>query len=191
MYKKIVVPLDGSKLAEQVLPHLQQIAKGCGVVEVLLITVTEKIKGTTKNTERIDVAQEEMITPTIVLADRVYVGQGFSAKPAAKLNVTMGKMAKTAYDYLSKVAKSLEKQDIPASIFVLMGDVAAEVVNFSKQEDADLIIIASKGKASLRKGDVANASEKIFKAIENIPIMLVKPPRGFKETKPVRKGKPS
>ncbi len=191
MYKKIVVPLDGSKLAEQVLPHLQQIAKGCGVSEVLLVTVTEKIKGITKNTERIDVAREETITPTIVLADRVYVGQGFVEKQGAKLNVTMGKMTKTAYDYLSKVAKSLGKQDIPASIFVLMGDVAAEIVNFAKQEDADLIIIASKGKTSLRKGDVANAAEKIFKAVENIPIMLVKPPRGFKETKPVRKGKPN
>ena len=31
MYKKIIVPLDGSKLAECVLPHIENIAKGSGL----------------------------------------------------------------------------------------------------------------------------------------------------------------
>ena len=43
MYKKIVVPLDGSKLAECVLPHIENIAKGSGTEEVILITVTERV----------------------------------------------------------------------------------------------------------------------------------------------------
>jgi len=39
MYNKILVPLDGSELAESVLPHVEAVARGCGVGEVDLLTV--------------------------------------------------------------------------------------------------------------------------------------------------------
>src|SRR3989304_4054781 len=41
MYKKILVPLDGSELAECVLPHVESIAKGCGVESVTFVRVAE------------------------------------------------------------------------------------------------------------------------------------------------------
>jgi len=43
MYKKILVPLDGSGLAECVLPHVTAIAKGCGIEKVVLLRVVEPI----------------------------------------------------------------------------------------------------------------------------------------------------
>jgi nucleotide-binding universal stress UspA family protein len=43
MYQKILVPLDGSKLAECVLPHVRAIATGCGIKEVVLLRVVEPI----------------------------------------------------------------------------------------------------------------------------------------------------
>lgn len=46
MYQRILVPLDGSKLAESVLPHVGSIATGCGVPDVVLATVTERIATT-------------------------------------------------------------------------------------------------------------------------------------------------
>ncbi len=48
MYEKIVVPLDGSKLAECVLPHVEELAKSCNTKEVILVTVTERIVGSTR-----------------------------------------------------------------------------------------------------------------------------------------------
>ena len=45
MYKKIIVPMDGSKLAECVLPHIENIAKGPGTEEIILVTVTERVSG--------------------------------------------------------------------------------------------------------------------------------------------------
>jgi len=45
MYKKILVPLDGSKLAECALPHVEELAKGCNPEEVILVSVTERVKG--------------------------------------------------------------------------------------------------------------------------------------------------
>jgi nucleotide-binding universal stress UspA family protein len=43
MYKKIIVPLDGSELAECVLPHVESIAKAMETEEIILITVLERV----------------------------------------------------------------------------------------------------------------------------------------------------
>jgi len=189
MYRKIIVPLDGSKLAEQVLPHLNQIAKGCGVTEVVLVTVTEKIKGKTNIVTPGDYVAGA-VGQSVIYVDR-FMASKTTINPAVRVNVTVGKMAKTGFDYLTKIAKKLEKQDIPTSVAVLLGDVSEEIVRFAQAEKADLIIMATKGKKSLKKWDVANAGEKVLQKVENIPVLLVKPPYGFSETKPVRKGKSS
>ncbi|MFH1652172.1 MAG: universal stress protein, partial [Chloroflexota bacterium] len=41
MYGKILVPLDGSELAESVLTHVTAIARGCGAQNVILFRVVE------------------------------------------------------------------------------------------------------------------------------------------------------
>jgi len=41
MYEKVLVPLDGSKLAEGALPHVMNLAKGGMVGEVILLNVFE------------------------------------------------------------------------------------------------------------------------------------------------------
>ncbi len=44
MYKKIMVPLDGSQIAEHVFPHLETVVKGCREMpEVILVQVVEPI----------------------------------------------------------------------------------------------------------------------------------------------------
>ncbi len=43
MYKKIMVPLDGSKLAECVFPHVETIAKASGSPEVLFVQAVEPL----------------------------------------------------------------------------------------------------------------------------------------------------
>ena len=43
MYKKILAPLDGSKLAECVLPHVENIAKGGTTETVIFLRVAEPI----------------------------------------------------------------------------------------------------------------------------------------------------
>ena len=41
MYKKIVVPLDGSALAECVLSHVEALAKGCLVKDIIFVRAVE------------------------------------------------------------------------------------------------------------------------------------------------------
>lgn len=52
MYQHIMVPLDGSELAECVFPHVESIAAGCGVSRVTLVTVIEPFQLTRSEEER-------------------------------------------------------------------------------------------------------------------------------------------
>ena len=188
-YNKVIVPLDGSKLAESVLPHVEKIAKGCAIPQVILVTVTEPIRVKTPKGERIEQLPAKYQGPVLYYGNTMSSVAGVIVPETMRdLPVTIGKMAKTGYNYLSHIAEKLEKKGIQVTIAVLIGNIAEEITHFAKEEKADLIVMASRGKTSLRRWDVGNAAEKVFRATD-IPILLVKPPAGFKETKPVRKGK--
>jgi nucleotide-binding universal stress UspA family protein len=187
-YKKIVVPLDGSKLAESVLSHVEDIAKGCSVPEVVLVTVTERLKGTTPRAEYVEQITAHQAQSNVVFMDRLHTHRVFTVPPSLAIPVIVGKMAKSGYEYLKGIAVKLEKKGIQTSIAVLMGKVAEEIIVYAAEEKADLIIMASSGRMKGKRWDVANAAPKVFRD-SNIPILLVKPPADFKETKPRRKGK--
>jgi nucleotide-binding universal stress UspA family protein len=189
-YNKIVVPLDGSNLAESVMPHVIKIAKGCAMPQVILVTVTEPVHVKTPRALRIEQLTGIHQGPILYYGGVTGAGREIVPDSIMDLPVTIGKMAKTGYNYLSKIAAKLEKEGIQVTIAVLIGDVATEITRFAKDEKADLIVMASGGKKTLKRWDVGNAAEKVSHTTD-IPIFLVKPPAGFKETKPVRKGKPS
>jgi nucleotide-binding universal stress UspA family protein len=188
-YNKILVPLDGSDLAASVLPHVEKIAQGCAVPQVILLTVTEPVRVKTPRGERIEQYSTRQKSPIIYYGNTISGGFGnVFPEVIIDLPVTIGKMAKSGYTYLARIADNLEKKGIHVTIAVLIGNIAEEITHFAKEENADLIVMASRGKRGLRRWDVGNAAAKVFEATD-IPILMVKPPAGFKETKPVRKGK--
>jgi nucleotide-binding universal stress UspA family protein len=186
-YHKILVPLDGSALAETVLSHAENIAKGCAEPRIVFVTVTQPVHVKTPVGERI----EQLPSPhqSAILYYGGVNGPGKEISPAttSDQSVIIGKMAKTGYSYLSRIAQQFQDKGIQVEIAVLVGDVAEEITRFAEQQGVDLIIMASRGKRGLRRWDVGNAAAKVFRSTE-IPIMLIKPPPGFKETKPKRKG---
>ena len=190
MYKKVVVPLDGSKLAELALPHLEEIAKGCSIPDILLISVTEKVQGTIKRGKVFEdfvpetptaeaPPQMDMMQTSIVYNTHVYGAQ--------EIPRTFGKMAKTASEYLCRTAEKLEEQGFAVTAAVLLGNPAEQIVNYADQQGADLIIMASAGKSKMSRWDMSNIAAKVVRET-CVPVLLVKPSPGFKETKPKRRG---
>jgi len=185
-YKKVIVPLDGSKLAEIVLPHVEEIATNCHINAIELVTVTESMK--------VDVPRSaepvEQFKTKFAVGDRI-TGRIYRADSVSLLNVPLdiGKMAKTGRDYLIKTAAKLEKKGLKTNITVLIGNVAEEIVHFADEEDADLIIMASHGRSGISRWAIGSVAEKVFRATD-VPVLLVKPKSDFKETKSRRKGKP-
>lgn len=174
MYKKIIVPLDGSELAECVLPHVESIAKSFGTEEVILITVTERVASLVqKNETGKSNANFEEFQPTVAFADRPYSGRSFEIDPSLKINLVTGKILKQAQRYLTKVAEKLSKTGVKTSIAILMGDTAEQIVDFAGNEKADLIIMASHGRSGFNRWAVGSVAEKVFHG-SSVPIFLVK-----------------
>lgn len=200
MYNKVVVPLDGSKLAEVALTHLEEIAPKLNIPEIILVSVTEEIKGdiSRKLTVEDNSAREFHMAPVrgeplpLGSAHMGQTGMVFTANSSrlTPMPARMGRMAKTAFNYLVRIAEQLEAKGIKSSIAVVFGNPAEEIVRFSEDQGADLIIMASRGKSGFNRWDMGNIADKVIRATK-ITVVLVKPEPGFKETKPKRHGKPS
>jgi nucleotide-binding universal stress UspA family protein len=192
VYKKVLVPLDGSKLAEIALPHVEEVAKGCSIPQVVLVTVTEAMKVQVPTGEVSEQTPEKGFrSPMEAVLGSSVQGRIYMADsaPLQKVPAVVGRMARAAKNYLAKMAEDMTKRGFATTTAVLVGDPVKELVRFADEEGADLIVMASWGQHGLSKWSVANVAEKVFRRTR-IPMMLVKPAPGFKETKPRRKGKP-
>ena len=161
MYRKIMVPLDGSKLAECVLPHVEDLAKGCSTEEVILVSVTERIVGT----KRLAVYRQ----PGGPLPPH---------EPITTVPVAVGKKQRQAERYLGRIAKRLAKKAINVRTEVLLGNPAPEIVDCAEHNDCDLIAIASHGRSGITVwahsiGAYGGVADKVLRA-SSIPVLMVK-----------------
>jgi len=174
MYQKIVVPLDGSKLAECVLPHVIELSQGCRAQEVILVSVTEKVVGRTA------LASGALPTaPTAgqwdVAADP-YTGKGeLAPRVSHDATVTLGKMERQAQSYLSRIAKRLSGKGVPVKTAVLTGNPAEAIISLAESQKADLIAMASHGRSGPSRWAFGSVADKVFRASKT-PVLLVRAP---------------
>ena len=193
MYNKVVVPLDGSDLAEVALPHLEAIASGCHIPEIFLVSVTEHMKGRAPiawASENASAREFHMLSQEGGMPlGSSHTGMLYSSDVSRLKDVPadVGRMAKTALDYLAKKSAELEGKGLKAEIRVLIGSPAEEILSFASKVGADLIIMAGKGKSGFNRWEMGNITAKVAKA-SDIPVLLVRPGAEFKEGKPRRRG---
>jgi nucleotide-binding universal stress UspA family protein len=151
MYHKIMVPLDGSKLAECVLPHVEEIATSCRTKQVILVSVTERVAGY-RVIEDYTQPSEERLAPEAV-----------------------GKKGKPAQRYLGRIAKKLEAKGIKVLTAVLLGNPAEEIAIYANTKGCDLIIMASHGRSGPSRWAHGSVADKVFRA-SHVPILMVRAP---------------
>ncbi|MFH1382982.1 MAG: universal stress protein [Chloroflexota bacterium] len=153
MYDKILVPLDGSKLAECVLPYVETLAKGCDTKKVILVTVTEELRGLT--------AAPELRT----------AGSGSGGGGV----VTLGKMTEQGARYLNRIAKRLENKGLNVQAEVLMGKPAEAIVSYINSSNADIVIMSSHGRNGPSRWAFGSTADRVFRS-SCIPVMVVRAP---------------
>jgi nucleotide-binding universal stress UspA family protein len=151
MYKKILVPLDGSKLAECVLPHVESLATCSAGAEVVLVSVTERVTGF----RAIDDSSQPL---------------GERLVPEA-----VGKEEQQARKYLDGIAKDLEAKGIKVLTEVLLGKPAEEIALFATNQGCDLIVMASHGRSGPSRWTHGSVAEKVFRA-NCAPLLVVRAP---------------
>ncbi len=148
MYKKIMVPLDGSALAECVLPHVEAITKGCAAKELILLRIVEP--------ERVYTVSSSPLDPNIA-----------SARDSEQ--------RKFAEDYLKQIANRLAATGVACTVKAIVGRVAESLVDYCVKNDIDLIIIATHGRSGITRWVRGSVADKILRS-SRIPVMMVRAP---------------
>ena len=161
MFNKIMVPLDGSRLAECALIYAETLARNCGPSEIVLVRVTEKTRGITDSQE----AQE-----VFMMTDDTGLKQ-----EGDNILVTFGKMEKQAGNYLEKIENELNGKGIRVSSKILVGNPAKEITDLAKEEGFDIIVMSSHGRSGPSRWALGSVSDKVFRA-SCIPVLMVRAP---------------
>jgi nucleotide-binding universal stress UspA family protein len=148
MYKKILVPLDGSKLAECVLPHVQTLVQGCQVRDVVFMRVVEPIK-------------------PVVSADGM-----LSPQEAERITASM---ASDAEVYLRTLVQGLKYEGAGVKWQMKMGHVAQTIVDSATEHGVDLIVIATHGRSGVSRWVWGSVADRILRA-SCVPVLMVRAP---------------
>jgi nucleotide-binding universal stress UspA family protein len=151
MFRSILIPLDGSKLAECALSCAEELAKGCNIEQVVLVSVTERAEG-----------YRPVDDPSQPFGQRLI--------PEA-----VGKKEKQAQRYLDRLAKALKAKGIKVQTEVLLGNPAEEITFFAKHRGVDLIVMSSHGRSGPSRWAHGSVADKVFRA-SSVPILMVRAP---------------
>jgi nucleotide-binding universal stress UspA family protein len=151
MYKKILVPLDGSKLAECVLPHVESIAKGCGVQSITFVRVAEPA--------RISASAEEA---------------GFySSKAWQQMESDSRAVARR---YIDQLGSRIKYDGINVQAEVLTDGRAGDLIaDYATKNKFDLIVIATHGRSGISRWVWGSVADKILRSA-CVPVLTVRPP---------------
>ncbi len=191
MFERILVPLDGSKLAECALPYTETLAKNCSTTEVVLISVTEKMSGTVDAVEVDDAfihsdkgnlgevqsgaSSTAYLAPSGNVSSIDNIGKSGST---IKNTYSFGKLERQADKYLARIEKKLKAKGIPVKSEVLIGKPAERITKYAEDNKIDLIIMASHGRSGPSRWAMGSVSDKVFRAA-CIPVLMVRAPGCF------------
>jgi nucleotide-binding universal stress UspA family protein len=151
MYRHILVALDGSAEAEQVLPHVEALA-GQFDSDVLLISA--------------------VIPPERLFAVSVEPGTGLAADPEPLLEAEEAE-EEDAVIYLKGVTARLEGKGIHATFEAPQADASTIIVERARERGIDLIAMTTHGRSGLGRLVWGSTAEAVLRHAP-CPVLLVR-----------------
>lgn len=171
MLQKILVPLDGSELAEGVLPYVEAICQRCEPVEVILFQVVPPPPGRSGAVFR--VIDDDF--PTVRLPDSE--GDVRTARHPIYREQELASLRAEVEASLAHVIQRLCDGAVNTRVAVAFGRPADEIVDFAEREQVDMIAMSTHGHSGLTRWILGSVADKVLHGT-HVPILLVRPP-GF------------
>ncbi len=170
MFRKILVPLDGSSLSEAVLPHVEKLISETNA-EVTLLTVAESPAPISKTTVeqsgvRDVVAAATAVEPTIEQTRIIREGE---TQPQAEKRIRDELTA-----YLAERGRGLAATGTMTTHTVLFGDAADRIVDHANQGKFDVIAMATHGRSGLAHLLAGSVAIHVLQRAER-PVLLIRP----------------
>lgn len=145
--RRILVPLDGSRLAESVLEQAKTIARLAGA-ELLLVTVVEPISA----------SLPPMQYPTEIPLE------------------TIGKREELGRNYLHKMEAQLEAEGFRVQARVVVGrKVSRQIIAVAREEHCDMIVIATHGLGGFDRLVLGSVADQVVRGSSQIPFLVLRP----------------
>lgn len=153
--RTLIVPLDGSELAESVLPHAEALLKqrGAEPAELVLVRISEP-----------------MTIPTYYSPDMT----GVSLDWGNFLQQETIRRKRAATEYLAEMEKKLQKRDILVKTVVIEGKATDEIVDFANKQPFSMIIMATHGRSGLSRLVYGSVAANILHGVTR-PMFIIKP----------------
>ena len=144
MYKTILAPLDGSKRAEAILPHVEELAKSIAA-KVIFLQVLES-------------------APSASVPEVAYLDQ---------YQKMLDQLKEDSETYLKGLQEEFSKKRIKADICVAQGPIVERIIDVAGSEDADLIAIASHGRTGLSRAFYGSVAAGVLHRIDR-PLLIIR-----------------
>jgi nucleotide-binding universal stress UspA family protein len=148
--KALIVPLDGSRAAEGVLPYAQEMAKTLKLEVVLIQVISAET-----TVQFTPMGPDTLAIPTDVLQRIDLVASG----------------------YLAGVGKDLQRQGVPVRWDVLRGMAAHRIVEFARETPGSMVVMTTHGRSGLRRWVLGSVADEVVRA-SGEPVLVVRPGRG-------------
>ncbi len=147
MFQKILVCLDGSKLAEQIMPYVAEQAARFGSSLVLFQVVS----------------LSSIPTPT-----------GIESVPMAVPDTLLKDAEIAAMDYLSALAGPLRDRGLKVQCVTMIGHPAETIISYADENKFDLVALAIHGRSGLKRMVFGSVADLVVRKA-GLPILLIKP----------------
>ncbi len=144
MYNTILVPLDGSKRAEAILPHVEELAL-CTDGQVIFLRVVE---------------------PDPVISSPEGSRLALDA-------LRLEQRTREADEYLAGLKGEFREKGIQARTYVAHGTVVETILDIAEREDTDLIAMASHGRTGLPRVFYGSVAAGVLHRIDR-PLLLIR-----------------
>lgn len=145
MYQKILVPLDGSELAEPALYHVKNLVKGGAAGEVTLLNVV-----------------------------KVYIRGHGEYHGSIDLNAVRKGLLRESENYLADVESRLASEGIKVKTESLEGNRPADIISdYAQKNGMELIVIATHGYSGVKKLMFGSVALGVLHE-SRVPVLLVR-----------------
>ena len=144
MYHTILVPLDGSKRAEAILPHLEELARRYEAKVIFL----------------------QVIEPVLLVGGPEIVDM-------RQYETAFEEQTKQAEVYLNALKGEFRKKGIETRILTAQGPVVEAIINAAQHENVDLIAIASHGRSGISRVFYGSVAVGVLHRVDR-PLLLIR-----------------
>jgi nucleotide-binding universal stress UspA family protein len=159
MFNRILVPLDGSTLAERAIPHVEQFARIFGS-SIILLQVLDPTSYH-ENPNPVD-----PLSWQIRKAEADMYMNGIAARLREDLR-------ESALDAKGAQSRGRDEKKVRVEYSIREGKTAESIVNFAHAENIDLLVISTHGSGGLSRWNISSVTQKVINLIY-LPVLIVR-----------------